>query len=69
MKTDRALLKYFLLYTALVCAWLLGSFYWQANRAIHTDHNALALFINLVSLAVFSAVNSPGFLYNILPHG
>lgn len=56
MKTDRTLLKYFLLYTALVCAWLLGSFYWQANRAIHTDHNALALFINLVSLAVFSAV-------------
>ena len=49
MKTDRALLKYFLVYAALACAWLLAGFAGPATVRISSD-----TFLHVLGFALFS---------------
>lgn len=51
MKTDRALLKYFLVYATLACAWLLAEFAWQATVRIPSD-----TFLHMLGFALFSTL-------------
>lgn len=51
MKTDRAILKYFLLYAGLTCAWLLGEFAWQLTLSTGSTNYTV---LHLIAFAVFS---------------
>lgn len=49
MKTDRTLLKYFLLYTVLTCVWLVAEFVWQS-----ADRTLNGTSLHLIGFALFS---------------